>query len=588
MDTTSPAESTATQGNNPCGTGCTVVINLTRFGDLLQCQPLIEDLHRQGNRVHLVCLDNFSSALPLMRHVERAWPLPGARLMADMDRDWRSAAARLLEYARAIRAGAGPSCVINLTATLPARLLAGLVARDTAEMRGFALDAHGFGQNRGIWATFLNSATVNRQSAPFNIVDMFRMVGASVRSEANQQPRLRLAPPPQSALAAADALLAAVPADTAGFVTMQLGASEQRRQWPAEYFAAVGDRLWSERKLCPVLLGSPAERPLAEAYAQRAQGPFVDAVGKTDLTQLAALLSCSRLLLTNDTGTMHLAAGLGVTCLAIFLATAQPCDTGPYLPGCCCLEPALPCHPCPFGRPCPNSLACVGHIRPQSVEALALAWLDTGRWDTAPLELAGREARVWQTELDKDDFITVRCLSAHAAEDRSQWLAQQRDFWRQILDDLDCPSAAHSSTNTGPISPERPCRAPNLADDHADDHAAGHAVGHTADGGNVVSLQFAQRMFATLDQAIQLLNILTQQGQMLGKTPKAGQLFLRNCERLQSVLDACPELRSLGAFWRELRQERGERLDDLLALTTHLATQLIDWRNKYANGTSFA
>ena len=121
MDTTSPAESTATQGNSPCGTGCTVVINLTRFGDLLQCQPLIEDLHRQGNRVHLVCLDNFSSALPLMRHVERAWPLPGARLMADMDRDWRSAAARLLEYARAIRAGAGPSCVINLTATLPAR-----------------------------------------------------------------------------------------------------------------------------------------------------------------------------------------------------------------------------------------------------------------------------------------------------------------------------------------------------------------------------------------------------------------------------------------------------------------------------------
>ena len=569
MDTTSPAESTATPGKAPCGTGCTVVINLTRFGDLLQCQPLIEDLHRQGNRVHLVCLDNFSSALPLMRHVEHAWPLPGARLMADMDRDWRSAAARLLEYARAIRAGAGPSCVINLTATLPARLLAGLVARDTAEIRGFALDTHGFGQNRGIWATFLNSATVNRQSAPFNIVDMFRMVGASVRSEANQQPRLRLAPPPQSALAAADALLAAVPADTAGFVTMQLGASEQRRQWPAEYFAAVGDRLWRERKLCPVLLGSPAESPLAEAYAQQAQGPFVDAVGKTDLTQLAALLSRSRLLLTNDTGTMHLAAGLGVTCLAIFLATAQPCDTGPYLPGCCCLEPALPCHPCPFGRPCPNNLACVTHIQPPTVAALALTWLDTGRWDTAPLETVGHEARVWQTELDAQDFITVRCLSAHEAEDRSLWLAQQRFFWRQILDDLDITLPAGAEVAAGQGQPL-------------------HRAVPTGGTGNRFSPAFAQRMFSTLDQAVQLFDILTQQGHMLGKTPKAGQLFLRNCERLQAVLDACPELRSLGAFWRELRQERGERLDDLLALTTHLAAQLVDWRNKYTNGTSFA
>ena len=569
MDTTSPAESTATPGNAQCGTACTVVINLTRFGDLLQCQPLIEDLHRQGNRVHLVCLDNFSSALPLMRHVERAWPLPGARLMADMDKDWRNAAARLLEYARAIRAGAGPSCVINLTATLPARLLAGLVARDTAEMRGFALDAHGFGQNRGIWATFLNSATANRQSAPFNIVDMFRMVGASERSEASPQPRLRLAPPPQSALAAADALLAAAPADAAGFVTMQLGASEQRRQWPAEYFAAVGDRLWRERKICSVLLGSPAERPLAEAYAQRAQGPFVDAVGKTDLTQLAALLSRSRLLLTNDTGTMHLAAGLGVTCLAIFLATAQPCDTGPYLPGCCCLEPDLPCHPCPFGRPCPNNLACVTHIQPPTVAALALTWLDTGLWDAAPLETVGHEARVWQTELDAQDFITVRCLSAHEAEDRSLWLAQQRIFWRQILDDLNITLPAGAEAAAGQAQPL-------------------HRAAPTGGTGNQGSPAFAQRMFSTLDQAVQLFDILTQQGQMLGKTPKAGQLFLRNCERLQAVLDACPELRSLGAFWRELRQERGERLDDLLALTTHLAVQLVDWRNKYINGTSFA
>jgi ADP-heptose:LPS heptosyltransferase len=569
MDTTSPAGDKATPGSAQCGTGCTVVINLTRFGDLLQCQPLIEDLHRQGNRVHLVCLDNFSSALPLMRHVERAWPLPGARLMADMDKDWRSAAARLLEYARAIRAGAGPNCVINLTATLPARLLAGLVARDTAEIRGFALDTHGFGQNRGIWATFLNSATANRQSAPFNIVDMFRMVGASVRSEANQQQRLRLAPPPQSALAAANALLSTAPADAAGFVTMQLGASEQRRQWPAEYFAAVGDSLWRERKLCPVLLGSPAERPLAEAYAQQAQGPFVDAVGKTDLTQLAALLSRSRLLLTNDTGTMHLAAGLGVTCLAIFLATAQPCDTGPYLPGCCCLEPALPCHPCPFGRPCPNNLACVTHIQPPTVAALALTWLDTGRWDTAPLETVGHEARVWQTELDTQDFITVRCLSAHEAEDRSLWLAQQRFFWRQILDDLDISLPAGAKAAAG--------QAQTL-----------HRAAPTGDTGNQCSPAFAQRMFSTLDQAVQLFDILTEQGQLLGKTPKAGQLFLRNCERLQTVLDACPELRSLGAFWRELRQERGERLDDLLALTTHLAAQLVDWRNKYANGTSFA
>ena len=64
-----------------------LLLNLTRFGDLLQCQPLVQDLHDSGHKVGLVCLDNFAAALPLLRHVQTAWPLPGAKLMAALDRD---------------------------------------------------------------------------------------------------------------------------------------------------------------------------------------------------------------------------------------------------------------------------------------------------------------------------------------------------------------------------------------------------------------------------------------------------------------------------------------------------------------------
>ena len=64
MDTTNPAGDTALPDSAQNGAGVTVVINLTRFGDLLQCQPLIEDLHRQGNRVHLVCLTIFPVLCP--------------------------------------------------------------------------------------------------------------------------------------------------------------------------------------------------------------------------------------------------------------------------------------------------------------------------------------------------------------------------------------------------------------------------------------------------------------------------------------------------------------------------------------------
>lgn len=539
-----------------------LVINLTRFGDLLESQPLIEELHAQGQRVHLLCLENFSGVLPLLRHVDRAWFLPGAQLMADMDRDWHTAAVRLLELAHAIRTSAQPTCVINLTTTLSARLLSILLCDDVERIRGFCLDREGFGRHNGIWASFLNGTTANRLSAPFNLVDMFRMIGnpESV-SDATHPPRLRLAPPSATALATADALLATAPAETLGYVCLQPGASEPRRQWPAHAFAAVADELWHELRLCPVLLGASSEISLGQVYAAHAHGPYVNAIGKTNLEQLAALLIRSQLLITNDTGTMHLAAGLSVPILALFLATAQPCDTGPYLPGCCCLEPALPCHPCPYNQQCPHDLACVRCISPRTVRELAMAKLRTGIWETAPIADIEDEARIWITEYDMRGFAQVRRLTALPPEDRSLWLTQQRIFWCQLLDDM----AAFTSPGT-----------------HTTQHVQAPPLESMV---AAYSAAFTQRMGTSLSQAGQLFGTLLEQGRLIGKSSMAGQLFLRNCERVQNVLDACPELRSLGGFWRELRQERGGRMEELLALVALLERHLRRWHAIFANGT---
>ena len=538
--------------------GTAIVINLARFGDLLQCQPLLEELHELGSRVHLVCLENFSGAFPLLRHVERVWPLPGARLMADMDRDWRVAAARLLQFARDIRDTVQPQQVINLSTTLPARLLSRLFNVAKAHTLGFCLDPDGFGRNHGIWASFLNGATANRLSSPFNLVDIFRMIGnPHGRPHAAHVPRLRLASPSAPALARARSLLAEAPQGVQGYVGMQLGASDRRRQWPTGSFAAVGERLWREMRLCPILLGSTSETALADAYRHVSSAPCVNAIGKTDLETLAALVQYSRLLITNDTGTMHLAAGLEVPCLALFLATAQPCDTGPYLPDCCCLEPALPCHPCPYNSPCPNDLACLRRISPSSVGDLVVSRLGQGQWETARLAAIENEARVWITAQDAQGFALVRRLSLQPPDDRTLWLGQQRIFWRQLLDDMAAPDQPIASGQKDP-------------------------KGFTA---SAYSTDFVQRLTVALDQALALLAMLTEQCQLVGKSARAGQLLLRNCQRLQTVLDACTELRSLGGFWRELRQERGAHMDDFQELTVILHRHLAQWREFFTLGT---
>ena len=422
-----------------------LLLNLTRLGDMLQSQPLIEDMHDSGLRTSLVCLENFAPASSLMRHVEHVNILPGAKLLADTQRHWRSAAARLLALAGEIGKKTRPDRVINLTPTLPARLLARLLAPPSRKVLGFGMDAEGFGLNGGVWASFLSGASASRVNTPFNIADMFRRMGAVLCSpETARRPGVFVLETPSSlAGAAAEEILRRIEkagegdaVRLRGYVGFQLGASETRRQWPAEYFAELGEELWKRAGFCPVLLGTKAEQSLADAYSARAASPFVNAVGKTGIPELAALLGRTRLLVTNDTGTMHLAAGLGVSCLAFFLASAQPWDTGPYLEDCCCLEPALSCHPCAYGSACPSGEACLRRIAPRPVGDMILERLESGAWG-APSQALREQARVWITAADRHGFASLRCLSGHEAEDRGRWLEQQRAVWRQILDELD-------------------------------------------------------------------------------------------------------------------------------------------------------
>ncbi len=93
-----------------------------------------------------------------------------------------------------------------------------------------------------------------------------------------------------------------------------------------------------------------------------------------------------------------------------------------------------------------------------------------------------------------------------------------------------------------------------------------------------VSPAFAATVNDALAQSLQLLALLEEQAGLVGRSAMAGQLFLRNCERLQSLLDASPALTALGGFWRELRQQRGGHMAELTQLIQCLRTALEHFR----------
>ncbi|SHN70447.1 glycosyltransferase family 9 protein [Desulfovibrio litoralis] len=442
-----------------------VIINFGRFGDLLQTQAVFNALKKNNKyQTTLVCLDNFLNTTELMQAIDNIVSFNGSHLLARLDKinvtekesGWMLALAAIetwlnkLSESLLLKPENKPEnkiLLINLTPTLSARLLLHLIKLHLekkgieSETNGFVIDEFGFGKNTA-WASYLMASSKSRGQSSFNIVDVFFRSIDSLQKETYTPKTIlnnRLKDPLDSDLTLnkgflSEQLPAEIRSQAQGFVCLQLGASTEFRRWAVERFAQVGKRLWEEEHLCPIILGTKAEEFLSQEYAKYSENtPFINLCGKTNLKELALTLKNSKLLITNDTGTMHLAAGLGVEIIAIFLATAQARDTGPYIENAYSLEPDLECHPCEFGTSCQHEYKCRNSISPELVVSLALNKL---KGENQPLSCNdySREARVWKATPDNNGFLTLSSLSQHQKEKRNILWLLLSFFHRQLLD----------------------------------------------------------------------------------------------------------------------------------------------------------
>ncbi len=159
------------------------------------------------------------------------------------------------------------------------------------------------------------------------------------------------------------------------------------KRWPLERFAATARAVREATGAQWTLVGAPAETALGATLAGLI-GPCRNLVGKTTLAELCAELAALDLLLTNDTGTMHLAAALGVPVVAVFGST-EPAWTGPLGDRHTVLRRHVPCSPC-FRRECPRPhepYRCFVEISPEDATRAVLTAVEKYR-KTPPAEPA--------------------------------------------------------------------------------------------------------------------------------------------------------------------------------------------------------
>jgi len=137
------------------------------------------------------------------------------------------------------------------------------------------------------------------------------------------------------------------------------------KRWLPDRYASVADGLAETHGARILLFGSANEISIAHEIARQMKHPAVVLAGETTLGELMAVIKECRLLVTNDSGTMHLAAALDTPQLAIFGSTSE-IATGPLSSKSRVIKHPVECSPC-FLRDCPIDFRCMTRISADQV-----------------------------------------------------------------------------------------------------------------------------------------------------------------------------------------------------------------------------
>ncbi|HEX4233520.1 MAG TPA: lipopolysaccharide heptosyltransferase II [Caldimonas sp.] len=339
----------------------TLVVAPQWIGDAVMAEPLLATLAERGDAVTVATLPWVAPVFEAMPEVTATVVLPFAHGRLDWSARRRVAASLRGRFDAAyVLPNSFKAALLPWLAKIPRRV-------------GYR------GEGRALLLT-------ERHEQPRGRPPMVPFYGvlAGDGFDARRRPRLQLPRERIAAVAAAHGL------QPTSYWTFAPGAEYgPAKRWPAPHYAALARALHARDHAPVVLLGSPGEAALCDEIAAQAAGAGVVLAGRASLVDAIALIAGSRGLASNDSGLMHVAAGLGVAQVAVFGSTS-PLHTPPLNERARVVwlkdELQLGCMPC-FDRTCRfGHYRCLTAVTPDRV----LDALDAvERPSTAPLPRGG-------------------------------------------------------------------------------------------------------------------------------------------------------------------------------------------------------
>jgi len=374
------------------------ILNLTRFGDLIQTTPVLTGLRKRypEARLHLIIKSRFRPVASLLPGVDCIHEIDGdaiAQALSDPEIDFLEAYGLIRDTVGRLREERF-DLLFNFTHSRSSAVLLSLL--EPRQSVGFTLDRDGARRVDSPWLIHMSTLVRARRLIRLNLVDVY--LGTAGVLGRGERLCVRL---PESARRFAGERLSGDGVRLA----VQLGASQDAKTWSVEHYAAALRELARRvPELRVVLVGVAAERVRAQALRECCpELACDDLVGETRIEELGAVLERCKLLLTGDTGTMHFAAAVGTPVCAVFVGLGNPYETAPYGEGHYTLLSRIACAPCSHLVRC-GYPACHDDIRPDWLAALLAKLLARGN----PAELpALPNADLLATRFDEHGMLEL-------------------------------------------------------------------------------------------------------------------------------------------------------------------------------------
>lgn len=408
-----------------------VILQTARLGDLVQTTYLLRRARKEhpGAHITLVAQESCTAILDGGSYCDSLVALPAAAFESLAETSHQEAFPALAPFDLHPVFRSHHDLLVNVGNDLASAVLCDRIP--AARKLGRVHTYEGELRLLGPWAKYLFAMVSHREDNQFNLVDIQSgLAGFVPRPE---PPALEV---PEARRADARMLLTAHGRRPGRkMVAIQAGASGMQRAWSMENFAALARALRAGIDADILLVGDARERERTEQLAvmiaeDGLPGPILNLAGRTSLKLLPATLAECDLLVSNDTGTIHVAAAVGAPALGLYFSTAWYSETAPYGAGHAVLQVEIPCAPCSVASPCPVQ-RCREFLPPEAVSATAV-WMLRGASASEPPP-AFPNLRLYRSRFLDNGSLAYQPVHATQVSESFQAGMLGRLMWESVL-----------------------------------------------------------------------------------------------------------------------------------------------------------